>query len=255
MEFIIYDEAKKIWQAIHEDSSHRPLDLELRIHKRLMNTFHLGDYYYFIFNNLEASIEYVSENMSTILGYQPEEFTVPFMVEKIHPEDRPFFLNFEATKVDFFKQMAPEKCLKYKVRYDYRLQHADGNYLRILQQSVCAQVGEEAHLPLRALGMHTDITHLKLEGKPMLSFIGMEGEPSYIDVKPKQAFSPQKEVLSKREKEVLGMVIDGKPSRKISEELHISMHTVNTHRKNILAKAQVASSSELVAKAIKEGWV
>lgn len=255
MEFIIYDEAKKIWQAISEGSSDHSLEVELKIHKRLMNTFHLGDYYYFIFNNLDASIEYISENMTSVLGYQPEEFTVPFMVEKIHPEDRIFFLNFEATKVEFFDQLSPERCLRYKVRYDYRLQHAEGHYLRILQQSVCAQVSDTAGRPLRALGMHTDITHLKPEGKPMLSFIGMEGEPSYVDVKPKQAFTPQKEVLTLREKEILSLLIDGKNSQQISEELFISIHTVNTHRKNILAKAQANSSSELVAKALKEGWV
>ncbi|AKQ47447.1 LuxR family transcriptional regulator [Rufibacter radiotolerans] len=176
-------------------------------------------------------------------------------MKKIHPEDLPFFLNFEATVVDFFNQLEPEQCMKYKVRYDYRLQKADGQYIRILQQAICIQVGDTPGSFMRSLDLHTDITHLKPDGNPMLSFIGLDGEPSYIDVKTKQAFSPQKEVLSKREKEILSMIIAGKPSRLISEELHISMHTVNTHRKNILAKAQVASSSELVAKAIKEGWV
>jgi DNA-binding CsgD family transcriptional regulator/PAS domain-containing protein len=255
MELIVYDEAKKIWREINKGSALPALERELEIHKKLFNIFQAGDYYYFIFNSTNATIEYVNESITAILGYQPEEFTTPFAVERIHPEDLPYFLNFEATLVEFFNQLEPEKCMKYKVRYDYRLRKADGEYIRILQQSIFFQVGDVKGSLMRSLIMHTDISHLKPDGKPMLSFIGLEGEPSYIDVKPKQAFSPQKEVLSKREKEVLAMIISGKPSRQISEELHISMHTVNTHRKNILAKAQVGSSSELVAKAIKEGWV
>ncbi|ALJ01435.1 hypothetical protein DC20_13055 [Rufibacter tibetensis] len=175
-------------------------------------------------------------------------------MDNIHPDDLPWFLNFENAVTEFFLKLPPGKSMKYKVRYDYRIKKANGQYIRILQQVVTIQA-DEAGGVLRTLGVHTDISHLKKEGKPVLSFIGLDGEPSYIDVNAKVVFSPQKEVLSKREKEILSLLISGNHSLEISDKLYISQHTVNTHRRNILAKTGVASTSELVARAVREGWL
>lgn len=42
--------------------------------------------------------------------------------------------------------------------------------------------------------------------------------------------------LTKREKTIIAMIVHGKASREIADELYISIHTVNTHRKNIITK-------------------
>jgi LuxR family transcriptional regulator len=57
-------------------------------------------------------------------------------------------------------------------------------------------------------------------------------------------------LLSKREKEVIKLIVDGSSSFQISEMLFISMHTVNNHRKNICRKLEVKSLSELIRFAI-----
>ncbi|WP_181304284.1 LuxR C-terminal-related transcriptional regulator [Rufibacter sp. XAAS-G3-1] len=254
MGLIAFEEAQKIWKQISKESTVPELKYELEIHKKLLNIFEVGEFYYYLFNCLEAKIEYVSENVTALLGYHPEDFTVPAILDRIHPDDLPYFLNFENAVTEFFTQLPPGKSLKYKVRYDYRIRKASGEYLRILQQVVTIQA-DEAGGVLRTLGVHTDISHLKKEGKPVLSFIGLEGEPSYLDVNAKHIFCSDKEVLSKREKEILSLLIAGNHSPEIGEKLYISQHTVNTHRRNILAKTGVASTSELVAKAVREGWL
>lgn len=43
-------------------------------------------------------------------------------------------------------------------------------------------------------------------------------------------------LLSRREKEIISLIAAGKSSLEISDELFISIHTVNNHRKNIIAK-------------------
>ena len=107
----------------------------------------------------------------------------------------------------------------------------------------------------RTLGVHTDITYLKQEGKPVLSFIGMDGEPSYLDVGAKNIFIESKEELTKREKQVLKLLIEGKLSKEISDILKISKQTVDTHRKNMVHKKNLSNTSELIGKAIRYGWI
>ncbi len=67
------------------------------------------------------------------------------------------------------------------------------------------------------------------------------------------AGSTIKDLLSKREFEVLKMIAEGKKSAEIAKQLYISINTVDTHRKNILAKCEVKNTAELISFANKNG--
>ncbi|MFT3979854.1 MAG: response regulator transcription factor [Ferruginibacter sp.] len=58
--------------------------------------------------------------------------------------------------------------------------------------------------------------------------------------------------LTEREKEILSHLVKGLSHKAIAAELFISVHTVNTHIRNIYEKLHVSSVSAAVAKAIKE---
>lgn len=53
-------------------------------------------------------------------------------------------------------------------------------------------------------------------------------------------------LLTKREKEIIKLIVNGCNSRYISDALFISLHTVNNHRKNILHKLNVKGLIELM---------
>jgi len=53
--------------------------------------------------------------------------------------------------------------------------------------------------------------------------------------------------LSEREKEIARFICRGKTSQEIAEILFISKHTVDTHRRRILEKLGVKSTTELIA--------
>lgn len=61
--------------------------------------------------------------------------------------------------------------------------------------------------------------------------------------------------LSNREMDVIKLIAKGKSTAEISEELFISVHTVNSHRKNILKKLRLKSPTQLVAYAHEIGLV
>lgn len=56
--------------------------------------------------------------------------------------------------------------------------------------------------------------------------------------------------LSMREKEIIKMIVEGKSSHEIADVLFRSIHTINTHRKNIIHKLGVNSLAELIKFAV-----
>lgn len=76
-----------------------------------------------------------------------------------------------------------------------------------------------------------------------------------------EVFSPltqyykEKSLLSKRETEILHLIAQGKLSKEISDTLHISLNTANTHRQHILEKLGVDNSHEAVRYALSLGLI
>ncbi len=218
---------------------------------KLSRVFSVGPYYYYVFNANTVAIEYVSKGVTDLLGCREDEFTVAYAIDHIHPEDMAYFLKFEAAVVEFLKSMPVERAIKYKMQYDYRIRRKDQSYIRVLQQAITLEQGPNGEV-IRSLCMHTNISHIKKDGIPLLSFIGMDGEPSYIDVSAGLT-TPADDLLSKREKEILFYLICGNSSEEIASILFLSKETVSTHRKNMLKKTKSRNTNELIARAIKGG--
>jgi DNA-binding CsgD family transcriptional regulator len=254
MELVIYDEAQKIWKKAAQDSNAATVNLELDIHRKLLNIFQVGPFYYCIFNVRDSSFTFVSPEMTQVLGYDAADIDVSFFLSAIHQDDQPWFLNFENAVQDFFRQLPVDKIQKYKSSYDFRIRNKKNEYVRILHQHTVLQHDEQGNV-LTTLIVHTDISHLKQTGRPVLSIIGLEGEPSYTNVDVKQVFTPSREILSRREKEILTALIAGKQSKEVGAMLHITKETVDKHRRNMLAKTGTNTTAELAGKAIREGWL
>ena len=58
-------------------------------------------------------------------------------------------------------------------------------------------------------------------------------------------------IVSRREKEVLQLIVDGLTNPQIAEKLFISLHTVDSHRKNLLTKFNVNNTASLIRIAVK----
>jgi DNA-binding NarL/FixJ family response regulator len=62
---------------------------------------------------------------------------------------------------------------------------------------------------------------------------------------------PKAPVLTRREKDVLELIAAGMTNNEIATKLYISVTTVETHRKNLLAKFEVKNTAALVRMAIQ----
>lgn len=84
---------------------------------------------------------------------------------------------------------------------------------------------------------------------------------SYIDPRLSQlwarksmGFTAGKSCLTKREKEVLGLIIEEYTTKEIAAKLYISKCTAETHRMNIIHKMGVRNTAGVVREALRANW-
>jgi len=61
------------------------------------------------------------------------------------------------------------------------------------------------------------------------------------------------ESLSDRELQIFQLIGHGKSTRVIAEELHLSVHTIESHREKIRMKLEVRNGTELLQRAVQ--WI
>ncbi|MDD3356235.1 MAG: LuxR C-terminal-related transcriptional regulator, partial [Dysgonamonadaceae bacterium] len=64
---------------------------------------------------------------------------------------------------------------------------------------------------------------------------------------------PKKNLLTRRETEILKLIAQGNLNKQIADKLNISINTVLTHRKNILSKTGIKTASGLTLYSISHG--
>ena len=70
-----------------------------------------------------------------------------------------------------------------------------------------------------------------------------------------QEAQPQFNKISRKEREVLQLIAEGKKTREIAETMGVSIKTVETHRRNIMKKLNIFSVAGLTKYAILEGII
>lgn len=73
--------------------------------------------------------------------------------------------------------------------------------------------------------------------------------------KPLQETAEDSYSLTRKEKEILQMIVDGKQNKQIAEASGKSVRTIETHRFNIMKKLGVNNAIDMVNKAVKENLV
>jgi len=83
-----------------------------------------------------------------------------------------------------------------------------------------------------------------LKGKTYMSFSVAE------TIRHSSSKQIEQPLLTRREKEVLGLIAEGLTNREIAEKLFISVTTVDTHRNSLLAKLDAKNTASLVKQAM-----
>ena len=94
-----------------------------------------------------------------------------------------------------------------------------------------------------------------MSGRSYISpFLAEDFADDVISMYRNEKRSPLQE-LTRREKEILQLVVKGFTSKQMAEHLHLSQRTVDHHRSNLLRKFNRKNSVEMVNYAVRNGFV
>ncbi len=239
-----------------------------------INTFKGVDFYLKKFNLLKSIIDllpcvvyildyrtrkylYMSENTKTISGFDASDYInggLDFQMSRLHPDDLNVFTSKVFSEFIAYSRTIPNSDLKKTVfSLNCRCKRKDDAYIQFLQQYVVLE-RDKLNNPFLTLGVVTDITPFKADNRMIFS-VTMYNENGR-DLK---IYSPHSsaisQVISKREIEILKLVLKGHTSKKIAETMHLSYYTVRAHRRKLMEKTNCKNAAELGSYALSNGLV
>ncbi|MFO7743967.1 MAG: LuxR C-terminal-related transcriptional regulator [Psychroflexus sp.] len=245
-------------------SEHKPYAYPEQL-KRTAGLFSPGLQYHFIIDMPTLKIEYISEGAKNILGIDPMEVDVELIIDRLIPEQKEILAKKESVVVDFFYNYLPAKeMMSYKSVYIYTIRDVDGNLRTILHQATPLTL-TKGYKPKQVLVVHTDVSHLFVQHKDSLSFINLNNGKSFFNVtyndgvfNANKSGNKQGDPFSDftpKEKELIKKISEGLSTDVIAEQMNISIHTLRTHRKNILKKSSFKNIHEVVAQFLMAGVI
>lgn len=201
---------------------------------------------------------YASKNIKNLIGYSHQDVMKDKIImsyETLHPDDtNRMFTIFEDIFSVYFS-IPIEQRLNYKFCNDFRFKRHDGRFIWLLHEFMFLKYDNQGK-PLISLSRVKDITSIKGEDTLNLYIGRCDDQCNYsIQFSKRYPLLKNESKLTRREIEILKMISDGYLSKQIADKLHISFHTVNTHRQHMLEKTNTTTSSELVSYAREHGMI
>jgi DNA-binding CsgD family transcriptional regulator len=202
-----------------------------------------------IFDMNRKSHVYASPSYRKRLGISDEnDLGIEGFDRLMHPDDYLGSLRNSVYFLRFALGLPGDGIRNYKLIQEFRIQNGSGGWLRVVEQFTCLEA-DHTGKPWLALSIldvspdqdvgtgyratMTDTLTGKLYGTPVTS----------------KTESDENESLSGREREILTLISEGLVSKQVADKLSLSVHTVNTHRRNIISKMNVSNTAEAIRQA------
>ncbi len=184
---------------------------------------------------------YSSFNLTNLFGYDLNKIDTNYYNSRVHAEDLISLMNVGILVLRKLYELPIKERKDYKLQNEYRILNSQNKYIRIIEQFQVLELDNRGNFWLALSTMDISPHQEDYEGIRS-QWIHLEsGEINLVEIKKNKS-----DKLSNRENEILSFVNDGLLSKEISEKLSISLHTVNTHRQNILKKLGANSSIEAI---------
>lgn len=196
------------------------------------------------------------EGLSSLLGAQPDIHVVAQaengreavqMVEKLHPDVVVMDVSMpDLNGIDATRQIISRAP---KTRVIALSMHSDRQFIvEMLRAGACGYLLKDSAVEdlasaIQKVSKGNTYIAPNIPGFSMEDYLETQAEA-------KPLLSPR---LTDREREVLQLIAEGKGTKEIAADLHLSVKTVETHRQHLMDKLDMYSVAELTKYAIREG--
>jgi DNA-binding CsgD family transcriptional regulator len=196
----------------------------------------------------DLSLAFFTDNVEDIMGYPSSFFRKKGMeavLSMLHPEDVPELAKFQKIVFDLLQELSREEMDTFEFTYMVRWVHRDTKEIKWFACKV------RPYLIDRNKNVVFDLHVLLLLTTPpqvsnfdwSYSYTSKDGDKIHASKREPKTINFK---LTRKESLISDMILEGKSSIDIANELNISKNTVNTHRKNILKKLNAKTTAEMV---------
>jgi DNA-binding CsgD family transcriptional regulator len=200
------------------------------------------------FDYRNLNLAFFTGNVDKLSGYPEAMFRNKGMETSftmIHPDDRPELFRFQKIVFEAFHSLSIQERHTFEFSYTTRWVHRTTQEITwVTSKARPYLIDEEGNF---IMDLHI-IIQLFIPPKTKnydwnYSYTKDGGSRIFVS----KSSPTDKEVnLTGKEREIVDLILEGKESREISQQLNISINTVGTHRKNILRKLGAKNVGEMV---------
>lgn len=190
-----------------------------------------------IFNWSEMRYTYVGCSIKKVLGYEKELFLTQgfeFSVRIIHPHDFERLKSIYEVIFNYYYRTPAEERARLRFSYNFRVKKADNSYINLLRQSTFIDFTDDGKPTLEQINS-IDISGFNYTNDITLVVHRLSPGGTFV-LCYEFTFSKEQTALSERERQVMELIGKGFTTKEIALKLYLSMETVKSHRKKIIAK-------------------
>ncbi|OSY87695.1 hypothetical protein WH52_09700 [Tenacibaculum holothuriorum] len=197
---------------------------------------------FYTLNLTEQKYEYINEECINLFGVKQKEFyengTQILQNIFLKKDYEDMTLKILPEMMSYVKTIDNKDLSKLVFELHYRIRNKiTNNIVSIIEYSSYAELGEGGKPSLSS-------------GMCISSAVDSKGVRGILRFTDSNTILFNKEVtffgeLTERENELVSLLLKGLTRKEISEKVHLSVHTVNTHCKNIYLKLGINKKSEL----------
>ncbi len=201
-----------------------------------------NDQYFQLFDLGQMKFLYTSKRVFQLIGVTSEEINPGHYTQAVHPDDEERLGQARSRVYKMEKEIFQAQTGSALTSYNLRMRDTAGVYNNLFVQDYMFY----SPIPHKAVFMIQVVSNIKWHKMKKNSFHHYAGNDLSLFRFPDEELLQISHILSVRELEIVRLIESGLGSKEIADKLFISMHTVNTHRSNILEKSGKSHISDLI---------
>ena len=201
-----------------------------------------NDQYFQVFDLGQMKFLFTSKNILQMIGVSADEINPGHYTQRVHPDDEERLGQARSRVFKMEKEIFKAQKGSSLTSYNLRIRNAKGNYNNLFVQDYMFY----SPIPYKAVFLIQVVTNIDWYKMKKDRFHHYAGNELSLFKFPDQELLEIGPDLSNREFEIIRLIEAGLSSKEIADKLFLSIHTVNTHRSNILGKSGKLQISELI---------